>query len=244
MADPDPKPQPFPVTRWTLIQRVQQGDEADAAHAMEEICRQYWYPIYAFARRHGFPPHDAEDLTQVFFQRLIASETIRAAQREKGRLRSFMLSLLKHVIANHVRSAHAEKRGGSPEATISIDDDDAEKRYAHEPADLHNPDALFDRAWAEGLLAAAESKLREDFLRGDNLELFERLREFLPLGENATPYAAVAAELRIAEGTLRLQIHRARKRYAKLIEQEIAQTVQRPEEIKAELEHLMTVIGR
>lgn len=235
---------PFPTTSWTLIHAVQKGGEAEAARAMEQVCRQYWFPIYAFARRQGFSPQDAEDLTQVFFQRLIASETIQAAREEKGRMRSFMLSLLKRVISNHVRHASAEKRGGSPGATLSIDEHEAEERYAHEPLDIQDADALFDRAWAEKLLEAAEENLRRDFARADNLEGFEQLREFLPLGDNATPYPEVARKLGIAEGTLRLQIHRMRKRYGKLIEEEIAQTVEGPEEVKAERAHLMAVMGR
>jgi RNA polymerase sigma factor (sigma-70 family) len=234
---------PFPTTRWTLVLRVQKGGEAEAARAMEEICRQYWYPIYAFARHRGFSAEDAEDITQVFFQRLITSETIQAAQQEKGLMRSFMLSLLKRVISNHVRDATAEKRGGSFTATISLHDDSAEDRFAREPAVQCNPDTLFDRAWAQGVLAAAERKLRDDFAKADNLESYAQLHEFLPLGDNATPYPEVAKKLGIAEGTLRLQIHRMRKRYGKLIEEQITQTVNSREEVKAELAHLMAVIG-
>jgi RNA polymerase sigma-70 factor (ECF subfamily) len=158
-------------------------------------------------------------------------------------MRSFMLSLLKRVISNHVREATAEKRGGSFTATISLDDDSAEDRFAREPADQRDAETLFDVAWAQGVLDAAEKKLRDDFTKADNLEGYNQLREFLPLGDNATPYAAVAKKLHLAEGTLRLQIHRMRKRYGKLIEEEIAQTVSSPEEVKAELAHLMAVIG-
>lgn len=243
-ASDRPNAAPFPPTRWTLVQQVQCGTAVEAVRAMDELCRQYWYPIYAFARRSGFPRHDAEDLTQIFFQRLIASETIHAAQREKGRLRSFMLALLKRVMANHLRGQHAEKRGGSPAATLSLDEHSAEERYVHEPTDIRDPETIFDRAWAEGVLAAAEAKLRADFAAADNLEGYEQLREFLPLGDNATPYAAVAKKLGLAEGTLRLQIHRMRKRYGALLEQEIAQTVTEPAEVKAELGHLMAAIGR
>lgn len=235
---------PFPTTRWTLIRRVQKGPAPDAAKAMEEICRQYWYPIYAFARRRGFSPQDAEDLTQVFFQRLITGEGIQAAREEKGRMRSFMLSLLKKVISNHLRSATAQKRGGSAHATVSFDEEAAEDRYLQEPADIQDPDTLFDRAWANGVLEAAERRLHDDFAKGDNLESYEQLREFLPLGDNATPYADVAKKLGIAEGTLRLQVHRMRKRYGSLIEHEIAETVGDRAEQKAELEYLMAVIGR
>ena len=234
---------PFPATRWTLIRRVQKGGEVEAARAMEEICRQYWYPIYAFARRHGFNAPDAEDLTQTFFQRLITSETIQAAREEQGHMRSFMLSLLKKVISNHVRHASAEKRGGSLAATISFDDDGAEARYSHEPADIRDPDTLFDRAWAQGVLSTAEKKLRQEFIKAGYTEGYDQLREFLPLGDNATPYPAAAKKLGLAEGTLRLQIHRMRKRYGKIIEEEITQTVSTPAEVKAELAHLMEVIG-
>ena len=245
MASPDKtSASPFPTTSWTLIQKVQKGSAADAAKAMESLCRQYWYAIYAFARRHGFSAPDAEDMTQTFFQRLIASDTLKAAREEKGRLRTFMLSLLKKVISNHLRHHSAEKRGGSAAATLSLDDLQAEDRYQHEPADLGDPESLFDRAWAARLLSAAEGKLRQDFEKADNLDSFHQLREYLPLGENATPYAAAATKLGLAEGTLRLQIHRMRKRYGKCIEEEIAQTVSDPEEVKAELAHLLTVIGR
>ncbi len=232
----------FPLTRWSLIRQVQKGNQVDAAKAMEELCRQYWYPIYAFARHQGFSAHDAEDLTQVFFQRLITSETIQAARQERGLMRTFMLSLLKHVISNHIRHATAQKRGGT-HATIDFDSLDAEARYAHEPADRIDTATLFDRAWARSVLVAAEKKLRLCFEEAQNLDGYEQLREFLPLGANVTPYATVAERLRITEATLRLQIHRMRKRYARLIEQEIELTVSHPTDVKAELEHLMAVIG-
>jgi RNA polymerase sigma factor (sigma-70 family) len=234
----------FPATRWTLIRRVQKGDERDARKAMEEICRQYWYPLYAFARHRGFSAEDAEDLTQELFRRVITGETIQAARQEHGLMRSFLLSLLKKVISNHLRDATAQKRGGSETATISFNDLEAEGRYAHEPADISDAETLFDRAWAQGVLDAAEKKLRESFAEGNNLDGYDQLREFLPLGDNVTPYEDVARKLNISESALRQQISRVRKRYARLIEHEIAQTVSSPAEVKAELEHLMAVVGR
>lgn len=231
------------MTQWTLIHRVNEGSDAESARAMEEICRQYWYPIYAFTRRSGFTPEDAEDLTQVFFQRMIASGTIQAARQERGQLRSFMLSLLKRVIANHHRDTHREKRGGSPSATVSWDDLAAEQRYTHEPVDCLDSETLFTRAWAQDLLQVAEIRLRSDFLIADNLTAYEQLREFLPLGENARPYADVARKLGITESTLGMQIHRMRKRYAKLIEEEISNTVTSAEEGRSELASLMNAAG-
>lgn len=235
---------PFPTTSWTLIQKIQRGSERDAALALEEICRQYWYPLYAFARFRGLSPHDAEDMTQNFFQNLITHDAIQSARQEKGRMRTFMLAMLKNLISKKLRHDTAEKRGGRADAIVSFDEMSAEERYAREPADVRDADVLFDRAWASGVLKTAERKLGAEYAKADNAESFENLREFLPLGDNATPYPAAAKRLGIVEGTLRLLIHRMRKRYGKLIEEEIAQTVDRPEEVKAELAHLMAAMAR
>ncbi len=234
---------PFPTTSWTLIQKVQKGSEADAARALEAICRQYWYPIYAYARRFGLPSHDAEDMTQVFFQNLISHEAIHAVREDKGRMRTFMLAMLRNLVNKKHRHDAAEKRGGDQPVLVSFDDDRAEDRYKREPADKNDLDVVFDRAWADNLLAAAGDMLRADFVKADNLSDYDLMREFLPLGDNATPYAEMAAKLGVTEGSLRVQIHRMRKRYAALIELEIAQTVSDPAEQKAELAHLMAVVG-
>lgn len=233
----------FPATRWTLVRSVQQGGCQEAAQAMEQLCRNYWYPIYAYARRRGQAVEDAEDITQAFFQNLVTYEVLQDARQEKGRLRSFMLGLLKRVMAKQYRHDTATKRGGTEPQTISFQDSTAEARYAVEPVDQGDPDLLFDRAWASDILAAAEAQLRADYVKAENIGTFEALREFLPLGDNVTPYSEVARRLDIAETTMRLQIHRMRKRYGKLIEAEIARTVSSPEELKAELAHLMSVIG-
>ena len=234
----------FPLTRWTLIRRVQHGGERESAQALDQLCRSYWYPIYAYARRHGFRAEDAEDLTQVFFQNLVSYESLQAVTQEKGKLRSFMLAMLKRIISKQVRHDSADKRGGMRAATLSFEELNAEERYIAEPLGGEDADAIFDKAWAHEVLAAAESRLRDDYAKADNAEAFDDLREFLPLGENATPYASAAKKLGITEATLRLQIHRMRKRYAKLIEQVIAETVSDPTEVKAELEQLMSIVGK
>lgn len=233
----------FPATSWTLIHKVQKGSEQEATQALDEICRSYWYPIYAFSRRFGFGAEDAEDLTQIFFQNLLSCESLQAVTQERGKLRNFMLAMLKRIISKHLRHDAAEKRGGSKAVTLSFDEFDAEARYSMEPSDGRDPDALFDQAWARDVLASAESKLHADYAKADNVETFEQLREFLPLGDNATPYADAAKKMGVTESTLRLLIHRMRKRYGKLVEQAIEHTVCDPEQIKAELEHLMRVIG-
>lgn len=233
----------FPTTSWTLIKKVQKGSKEDAAKAMEEICRQYWYPIYAFARRNSIQPQDAEDLTQEVFANLITYDSISAVRSEKGKMRTFMLGAVKNVLSKRLRHDHAIKRGGG-KPILSLDELSAESRYALEPADIHDPDAIFDHAWAKGVLASATNLLKAEYAKADNLNTFDQLCEFLPLGDHVTPYAAAAKKLGINEPTLRLQIHRMRKRYAALIEQVIAETVSDKATQKAELQYLLCVMGR
>lgn len=243
MPDGQDKPRsPFPTTHWSLVKKVQRGSAEDARRAMEDICRGYWYPIYSYLRRSGHAPADAEDLTQDFFQRVIEEKSILGADEARGKLRSFLLGVLKRLLSDHFRALGREKRGGGRQI-ISFDDTDAEDRYQREPADVKSPDALYDRAWAEGVLAAARNLLRAEFVKADDLPLFEQLQEFLPLGDNATPYKQVAARVRLTEAAVRLQVHRMRKRYAKMIEEVIALTVDDEADVAAEREHLISVMS-
>jgi RNA polymerase sigma-70 factor (ECF subfamily) len=241
--NPDKPRSPFPTTHWSLVKKVQRGSAEDAWRAMEDICRGYWYPIYSYLRRCGHAPADAEDLTQDFFQRVIEEKSILGADEARGKLRSFLLGVLKRLLSDHFRALGREKRGGGRHI-VSFDDEEAEGRYQREPADLKSPDALFDRAWAEGVLHSALAKLRTASIEADDVALFDQVSEYLPLGDNATPYREAAARVKLSEGALRLQIHRMRKRYAKLIEEEIALTVDDEADIQAEREHLLRVMGR
>lgn len=234
----------FPTTSWSLIQRVQKGGAEDAAKAMEEICCQYWYPIYAFARRSNFAPEDAEDMAQTFFQNLVAHDAIRAAQADKGRLRSFMLAMLKRMISKQIRHDVAEKRGGGRKATLSWDELTAEQHYALEPATLADADALFDRAWAERVINQAVAVLRDEFITGNNLPLFEAIQNYLPYRttEPAT-YSIIAVLMSMKEAAIRQQVSRMRKRHATLIEEHIAQTVEGEAERREELQYLLAVMS-
>lgn len=233
----------FPPTSWSLIQRVQNGSEQDAAQAMEEICRQYWYPIYAFARRSGIAPADAEDMAQTFFQNLVAHDAIRTAQQEKGRLRTFMLAMLKRLISKQIRHDVAEKRGGPRSVTVSWDEMTAEEHYCLEPVTVADADALFDRAWAERVLDQAGQALRAEFLAGNNLPLFEAIRDYLPFRSEPRGYAAIAAQLGMKEGAVRQQVSRMRKRFAVLTEEHIAQTVEGDVERREELQYLVSLMA-
>lgn len=238
----NPEDPSFPQTRWSLVRRVQQGSETEARDAMEIICKSYWYPIYAYLRHSGFAPADAEDLTQGFFFRLINEGALDYARKEMGKLRSYLLGVLKRHLSDQKRHNMALKRGGG-QKIISFDAEAAENRYALEPLDRNSPDKMFDRAWAAAVLSDASSKLRTAFIEGDNEDAFVHLSEFLPLGDNATPYREIAARMNVDESVVRLQVHRMRQRYRKFIEEEVGQTVADPGEVKEELEHLMTMMG-
>lgn len=222
--------------------KVRGDDEAEAQRAMETICRNYWYPIYAFLRRSGYSPSDAEDLTQGFFHRLISEEAILRADQERGRLRSYLLGVLKRFLSDEQRFHGAIKRGGK-QRLISLDELAAEDRYREEPSGEASPAELFDRAWARRLLVEASERLRVSFVEGSNEDAYTYLSEFLPLGDNARSYRDVAIDLGTTEGTVRLQVHRMRQRYRKLILEEVAQTVLDAAEVEAELEYLMAVVG-
>lgn len=213
------------------------------AKAMEEICHQYWYPIYAFARRSGLPPSDAEDMAQAFFQHIVANDAMQTARPEKGRLRTFLLVMLKRLISKQIRHDTARKRGGPGNVTLSLDELDAEGRYAHEPATVEDADKLFDRAWAEQVLERAAQMLRQEFVAGNNLPLFEAIEVFLPMGSESGSYSPIAVKLSMKEGAVRQQVSRMRKRYAALIEEQIAQTVQGEKERAEELQYLMALMG-
>jgi RNA polymerase sigma-70 factor (ECF subfamily) len=223
----------FPVTRWSLIARVQASD-ADSAAALEEICRRYWYPLYAFLRRSGVRPHDAEDVTQSFFLRVLSEEILRAASAEKGTLRSFLLSSLKRHLADHCRAANAGKRGGG-QVPIPIEWNEAEQRYSVEPVDALDPETLYSRAWAHGLFESVRTQLRTAFLASHPTGNYTAIEPHLIPDEDRAPYRELAAQLGSTEGSARLLVYRMRRKFRELIEEEIARTVTDPAQIPGEL---------
>lgn len=220
---------------------VRLGTEAEARQAMESICQSYWYPIYVYLRRSGHSPSDAEDLTQGFFHRLISEGALATAREEVGRLRSYLLGVLKRHLSDQQRLNRALKRGGA-QIIISFEDAGAEARYKLEPRDWDSPDKLFDRAWAVSILTDASDRLRDAFMEGGNENAYNHLSEFLPLGANATSYRDIAVRMGVNERVVRLQVHRMRQRYRLLIQEEVAQTVVDPSEVEGELEHLMSLM--
>lgn len=240
MADPLPDAG-FPTTHWTLVQAVQHGTADEAARAMETLCRGYWYPIYAFLRRSGRSEHDAEDLTQAFFQRLITEKAIHSAEEGEGKLRSWLLGVLKHLLSDHARHHAAQKRGGDV-SHVAFEAMGAEDRYLHEPVDNHDPEWLFTHAWAQELLAGVREKLRAAHAAAGRADTFDLLLPFLMIDDDPPSHREIAAKLGSSEMATRLLIHRLRVKFRSLLREEVARTVFKPEEISDELAWLRGVL--
>jgi RNA polymerase sigma factor (sigma-70 family) len=230
----------FAATQWTLILTAarQEGASSRAAEAMAELCRIYWYPLYAFIRRRGHDVPDAEDLTQEFFVRLLAKDHLAAVDPQKGKFRAFLLASLKHFLANEWDRSQAKKRGGG-RVPIAWDALKAERRYALEPADHLTPEKLFERQWAIAVLERVLVRLQaESTVQNKDATVFENLKPFLTAGRKAISYAETAAQLGMTEGAVKVAVHRMRRRYRQLLQEEISQTVATPEEIDEEIRYL------
>lgn len=241
-TDPEPRRGLFPTTSWTVIRSVREGTEEQARAALEAFCRTYWYPVYAYCRHSGFPVETAEDLTQTYFQQLISYESMKKVEPERGRLRFFVLSSLKRLIANHLRHENARKRGAG-EKPVSLSLAGAEEAYRREPATIDDASRLFDRAWAQRVAAAAEEHLREDFEAAGTLGHLAVLREFLPHRTASRSPREAAAALGLKDGAFRLHLHRLRKRYVDCVEEEIGRTVTDPEALREEVAYLVELLA-
>ena len=209
----------------------------DADVALEELCRTYWYPLYAYIRRQGHSREDAEDLAQSFFARFLEKNYLEKLRGEHGKFRAFLLASLKHFLANEWDRAHRQKRGGGV-PLLSLDWQNADTRYQIDPADNLSPDKLYDRAWAVTLLERVVIRLRDDNAAAGNAASFEKLKPFLMVGRGDVPYAQVAAGLEMTEGAARVAVHRLRRRYRELLREEICQTLSDPAQAEEEMRAL------
>lgn len=234
-------PHQFPTTRWTLVVGAGDPHRKETRSALVSLCENYWYPLYAYLRRRGYPADQAQDLTQEFFVRILEGRYLDRADPEKGRFRSFILTSLKFFVADEADRQRAQKRGGG--AVLPLEFHSGEDRYQREPAHDETPERIFERRWALSVLDRVMEKLRNEFVQHGRPEHFARLKVFL-LGHNDAPYAALAQEMSTSEGALKVAIHRLRKRYRELFRQEIADTVADPAEVEAELRFLATVLTR
>jgi RNA polymerase sigma-70 factor (ECF subfamily) len=213
----------------------------EARPALVSLCENYWYPLYAYLRRRGYPADQAQDLTQEFFTRVLEGRYLERANPEKGRFRSFLLTSLKYFAADEEDRHRALKRGGG--AVLPLEFNSGEDRYQREPAHDETPERIFERRWALAVLDQVVEKLRDEFVQHGRPEHFERLKVFL-LGHSEAPYAALAREMNTSEGALKVAIHRLRKRYRELFRQEIADTVADEGEVESELRFLASALTR
>jgi RNA polymerase sigma-70 factor (ECF subfamily) len=233
----------FATTHWSVVLAAGQSTDAQASEALEQLCRTYWYPLYAFVRRQSRSPEDAQDLTQGFFAHLLRKDFLSGVGREKGRFRSFLLACLKHFLADEWEKARTAKRGGTC-AEIPLNLDGAEERYQLEACVEANAESLYERRWAVDLLDRVLDRLRHEAVTSGREAVFDQLQCCL-LGERPTQtYAQLGATLDLSETAVKVSVHRLRQRYRELLHEEIAHTVTRPEEIDEEMRYLFEVVSR
>ncbi len=228
----------FATTHWSVV--LAAGDPASPAAraALETLCRTYWYPLYAYVRRTGCRPEDAEDLVQGFFLHLLRREVLKSVQREGGRFRSFLLGTLKHFLAHETERAAAKKRGGAHQF-ISWDAAQAEEQFLREPVDIKSPDRLFVRRWALILLEQAMNRLHAECVAAGNAQRFTQLEGFVSGEKGVQSYTEAAERSGLTPSAVKSAIFRLRRRYHELIREEVSQTVVQPGEIEEELRYLL-----
>ncbi|MFT3869802.1 MAG: sigma-70 family RNA polymerase sigma factor [Nibricoccus sp.] len=237
-----PKSERFVATRWTVVLSAQAKESPQADRALETLCRTYWQPLYAFARRQGFALHDAQDHTQEFFAQLLKKDFLRSVAPEKGRFRTFLLVAFKRFLANVLDRASAQRRGGGV-APLSLDVEAAENLYRTEPLNEASADVIYERRWALTLLDQTMNRLREEYVAANKATEFDQLKIFLTAPKGEISYDVIAKALGLSAGAARVAAHRIRRRYREVFRDEIAQTVSTPDEIDDEIAHLLSMLG-
>jgi RNA polymerase sigma-70 factor (ECF subfamily) len=230
----------FVETDWGVVLRSQGSTES--GEALAKLCEQYWYPLYCFARRQGQNPHDAEDLVQGFFGKVVEKNYFKDAKQEKGRLRTFLLVALKRYMANEWDREHRQKRGGGREF-VSLNLDETETRFRCEPATQDCLDKNYNREWATTLLGRVLTQLEAECAVAGTARLFEEVKIFLTGEKSEQTYADIAKRMGVAEGTLRGTVFRLRQRYREILMRTIAETVDRPAEVESELRDLFAAVS-
>jgi RNA polymerase sigma factor (sigma-70 family) len=230
----------FTTTHWSVVLEAQ-GESPAAQEALEKLCRIYWRPIFAFLRRQGVRPDEAEDITQGFFAQLLGRRSLDAVRKERGRLRSYLLGALKYFVTDEQRRAMAIKRGKG-QRLISLDELRAERRIEIEPADPMTAEMIYERRWALTVLERVLSRLKDEYHSAGNAALFDSLKELLPDEPGSPSQAEIATRLGMTENAIRQAFYRFRQRYQALLREEIANTVATPGDIEDELRHLIAVL--
>jgi RNA polymerase sigma-70 factor (ECF subfamily) len=230
----------FTTTHWSVVLTCGGNDTTSSGAAMEQLCRTYWYPLYAYVRRRGHSVEEAQDLTQEFFARLIEKGWVTAADANKGRFRTFLLTALNHFLAKEWRRERATKRGGGRKL-ISLDDT-AEARYANEPASNVTPEKLYERRWALSVFDQALHRLRAQYVAVHKEGHYDCLKKFLSIQPDDGEYAVVGQKLEMTPGAIAAAVHRLRQHYREVVRAEVAHTVESSQELEEELRWLIQAL--
>ena len=227
----------FATTHWTVVLAAGQRHTPQSDGALEELCRTYWFPLYAYVRRRGHTKEDAEDFVQEFFARFLEKNYLAGLSAERGRFRAFLLAALKHFLANEWDKAQAQKRGGGA-AHLSLDWQTADTKFQVAATNEPSPDKAFDREWALALLAKVIERLQQECAADGKAKLFEQLKIFLTAGKGALSHTDAAKKLGMDETAVRVAVHRLRKRYRQLLRDEISQTLADESQVDEEMRAL------
>jgi RNA polymerase sigma-70 factor (ECF subfamily) len=234
--------QRFATTHWSVVLAAGKKSSPQQKQALETLCESYWFPLYAYLRRRGCDRHEAEDVTQAFFAHLLEKEDLQKAAPQFGKFRSFLLVRLKGFLSDERDRAQAKKRGGG-QKILSLGIQNAEGQYALEPASELSPEMLFEKSWALKVLERTMDRLETDMGKKGKQVLFDHLKVYLTTDKDAIPYEAMATELNMTEGSVRVAVHRLRRRYRELLRDEIAQTVSDDDQIDEEMGHLFSALA-
>jgi RNA polymerase sigma-70 factor (ECF subfamily) len=234
-------PDIFATTHWTVVLAAGRRHTPQSDEALEQLCKTYWFPLYAYVRRRGYSKEDAEDLTQAFFARFLEKNYLEGLSDERGRFRAFLLASLKHFLANEWDKSQRQKRGGN-KTHLSLDWKTADTQF-QVAASAASPDQEFDREWAVALLAKVIQRLQAECEADGREEQFTHLKIFLSAGKGAVPYSEAAKNLGVEEGAVRVAVHRLRKRYRQLLADEISQTLADPAQVDEEMKTLFAAFS-
>jgi len=232
----------FATTSWTKVLAARASSSSESREALETLCKIYWYPLYAFVRRQGYGPEESRDLTQAYFSELLEKGYLEDFDPSLGRFRVFLKASLQHFLSKERDKSQTWKRGGRA-GIVSLDDQDVEGRYRHEPVDQLTPEQVFERRWALVILERVLERLRAEFSEPDRGPEFETLKGYLTGEAPKVPYRQAASALRTSEEAVKTSVHRLRQRFGRVLREEIGETVSSPEEIDDEVRHLLRTIA-
>lgn len=234
---------PFATTHWSMVIAAAKGsDSGEAKRALAQLCETYWYPLYAFVRRKGYNPNEAQDLTQEFFANVLINATFQKADQTRGRFRSFLLTSMQNFLANQHRAKIALKRGGGVQH-LPLDFHKGEDRYQQEPIESMTPEKMYERRWAMTLMKRVLDRLADEQTQAGKGEVFDTLKHYLGGTDDQRPYREIAQQLNMPEGTIKVNVHRLRKRCRELLRDEISQTVETEAAVDDELRDLFQIVA-